>query len=182
MCENLSVCVCVYVPHWGVVCPSFRCLLGLHLAGLFGTYLASCGRRGRSSSLVICVVAGTRPFQDCTPVVCSDEKKGQRIRNRVRLRKNKKVLLHWSTLARKSSNKWKTVWRSEAKKRRNNMNQIQADWERSSRGGRRNRGSCWSWGACVWCHSNSIQLLIQASTQEPSTILTSDPAYAQETK
>lgn len=54
--------------------------------------------------------------------------------------------------------------------RRNNMKQIQADWERSSRGGQKNRRSCWSGGACVWCHSNSIQLLIQASTQEPLNV------------
>lgn len=49
--------------------PSFRCRVGPHLAGLSGTCRASCGRRGRSSSLVICVVAGTGPFQDCAPVV-----------------------------------------------------------------------------------------------------------------
>lgn len=38
-----SLCMC---HSKGVVCPSFRCLLGLLLAALFGTYLASYSRRG----------------------------------------------------------------------------------------------------------------------------------------
>ena len=49
----------------------------------------------------------------------------------------------------------------------------EATWSRSrliesaAAGGGRNTRSCWSGGACVWCHSNSIHCLIQASTQEP---------------
>lgn len=60
---------------------SLRSLPGLHLAGLFGTYRAFCGRRAWSPSRVVWVVAWARPFQDGAAVVCLDQKQ-QRVRGR----------------------------------------------------------------------------------------------------
>lgn len=85
MCVGVGVGVRV----WGgcSLISSLRSLPVLHLAGLFGTYRAFCGRRAWSSSRVVWVVARARPFQDGAAVVCLDQKQ-QRRRSRVRRRRD----------------------------------------------------------------------------------------------
>lgn len=109
---------------------------------------------------------------------CLVKKTGrQRIKiQNVRIRRNMKGLVHWFILAQELNQikdcieklkRAKKKKRKDRGERRNDVKKIQADWEQSSREGGRNRRRCWSGGACLWCHSNSIQLLIQTSTQEP---------------
>lgn len=100
LCVCVSLCVCMYMyvcGGWGwgwwwwwggcSLISSLQSLPGLHLAGLFGTYRAFCGRRAWSPSRVVWVVARARPFQDGAAVVCLDQKQ-QRRRSRVRRRRD----------------------------------------------------------------------------------------------
>lgn len=158
---------------WSV--PPCSRLLGLLLAALFGTYLASYSRRGWSSSLVICVVPWARSFQDCTTVVWLKKTGRQRIKiQNVRIRRNMKALVHWFILAQE-------------------LNQIkdrgETTWRKSrlieSRGAGKEGGTGEAAGVEVLVSGVIVTLFSSWSRlplKSPSTILSSDAANAQRTK